>query len=172
MKKISIILLVLSLFIVAGCEKEKDTKTNKITSNGTTVDTSKMEHKHCTRQAKMTGGDVSLNYDLYYTGDVLNILKSEEKVISSSDEILDTYEEAYKKIAAKYDGIEYYDANVIRGDTTVTNSVTINYDNIDVDKIINIEGSEDNIFENKVAKVEKWLALAKRFGTKCEIVEE
>ena len=170
MKKISIILLVLSLLLITGCEKEKET--NKVISNGKTINTSKMEHKHCTRKAQMTGGDVKLNYDLYYTGDVLNILKAEEKVISSSAEILDTYEEAYKKIADKYTDVEYYDVNVVRGDTTVTNSVTINYDKIDVDKMISIEGSDDNIFENKVAKVDKWLTLAKKFGTKCEIVEE
>ena len=28
-----------------------------------------MEHKHCTRQAQATDAEVSLNYDLYYTGD-------------------------------------------------------------------------------------------------------
>ena len=88
MKKIIIILLVLSLLLITGCEKEKET--NKVISNGKTINTSKMEHKHCTRKAQMTGGDVKLNYDLYYTGDVLNILKAEEQVISSSAEILDT----------------------------------------------------------------------------------
>ena len=43
---------------------------------------------------------------------------------------------------------------------------------IDIDKLIDIEGEKDNIFENKVAKVDKWLELAKRLGTKCELVEE
>ena len=34
-----------------------------------------------------------------------------------------------------------------------------------------IEGEEDNIFINKVPKVDKWLELAKKFGTTCELVK-
>ena len=48
----------------------------------------------------------------------------------------------------------------------------INYDKVDVRKILSIEGEKDNIFENNKAKVEKWKSLAKKFGTKCEEVEE
>ena len=170
MKKISIVILILLVILITGCDKENNKE--KVISNGKTVNTSKMEHKHCTREGKVTDGDVSLNYDIYYTDDRLNILKSEEKVISASDEILDTYEKAYKDIHKYYEGLEYYDTSVVRGDTTVTSTITINYDKIDIDELIDIEGEEDNIFERKVPKVEKWLSLAKKFGTKCEVVED
>jgi len=171
MKKNSIILLLILLVIlITGCDKE--TTKEKVISNGKEINTSKMEHKHCTREGTVTNGQASLNYDLYYTGDRLNILKSEEKVISSSDEVLDTYEEAYKGIHKHYEGLEYYDTSVVRGDTTVTSTITINYDNIDINKLIDIEGEEDNIFENKVPKVDKWITLAKKFGAKCEVVED
>ena len=55
-----------------------------------------------------------------------------------------------------------------RGDTTVISDITINYEKIDVEKLLEIEGEEDNIIENGKAKVEKWLTLAKKFGTECE----
>ena len=169
MKKISIIIsLLLVIFLICGCEEKKE----KIIINNEPINTSTMEHKHCTREASATGAEVKLEYDIYYTGDVLNILKSREEVISADDELLNTYEEAYKKIHANYEGVDYYDTEVIRGDTTVTSIMNINYDKIDVSKLIEIEGEEDNIFENNVPKASKWLSFAKKFGTTCELVED
>ena len=104
-----------------------------------------------------------MSYELYYTGDKLNILESTEKVIATKDSDLDTYQQAYEKIDSYYEGLEYYDTEVIRGDTSVTRKATINYD---------IEGEEDNIIQDGEAKVDLWLELAKKFGTKCEVVEE
>ena len=170
MKKYLIFIILFLAIIVTGCEK-KDTK-EQVISNGEKVDTTKMIHEHCERAGSMDGGELSLNYELYYTGEVLNLLKSEEKVISSSDEILTTYENAYRGIHEHYKGLEYYDTEVVRGDTTVTSTITINYDKVSIPTLIQIEGAEDNIFEDGVAKVAKWKELAKKFGTKCQIVEE
>jgi uncharacterized lipoprotein YehR (DUF1307 family) len=174
MKKISLFLLLFtSIFVLSGCSNSSTTKTKEetpdIVSNGESVNTSKMSVKHCTRSATAGDGiDVSLNYYIYYTGENINVLYSEEKVISASDESLDTYEEAYKKIESYYEGLDYYDAEVIRGDTTVTSKITINYDKIDIDKLLSIEGEDDNIIENGKAKLSSWITLAEKFGTTCE----
>ena len=61
---------------------------------------------------------------------------------------------------------------VIRDDNSVTSNITINYDKIDIDQLLNIEGSKDNIVEDGKAKVDKWMSLAKKFGTKCKTIEE
>ena len=171
MKKMSMILILfLVIFLVVllcGCES----KDKEIIINNKPVNTAKMVHKHCTREATATGAEVKLEYDIYYTGSVLNILKSKEEVISADDEILNTYESAYKSIHSNYEGLDYYDTSVIRGDTKVTSTITINYDEIDIDKLIEIEGEEDNIFEDKTPKVDKWISLAKKFGTTCELVK-
>ncbi len=167
MKKISIIIVLFLVILLCGCES----KDNEIIINNKPVNTSKMEHKHCTREATLDGGEVKLEYDIYYTGEVLNLLVSKEKIISSSEDILNTYEEAYKKIHLNYEKLENYDTSVVRGDTTVTSNISINYDEIDIDRLIEIEGEEDNIFEGKIPKVDKWLELAKKFGTTCELVK-
>ncbi len=167
MKKISIIIVLFLVILLCGCES----KDNEIIINNKPVNTSKMEHKHCTREATLDGGEVKLEYDIYYTGEVLNLLVSKEKIISSSEDILNTYEEAYKKIHLNYEKLENYDTSVVRGDTTVLSTISINYDKVDIDKLIEIEGEEDNIFINKVPKVDKWLELAKKFGTTCELVK-
>ena len=170
MKKINILVLLITIILlVTGCENNTS---NKVISNGQKVNTSKMQHKHCTREGSVTNGEVNLNYDIYYTGDILNILKSEETVISNLSSVLDTYENAYKNIHKNYEGLKYYDTSVERTDDRVTSTITINYDQIDIGRLIDIEGEEDNIFENKIPKVEKWITLAKKFGAKCELVEE
>ena len=169
MKKISVILIItISIFFITGCNEN-----NKVISNGTNVNTANMEHKHCTRAGTGDAGiTTELSYELYYTGDKLNILSSTEKVIANKETDLDKYQQAYETINSYYKGLKYYDTEVIRGDTSVTRKTTINYDKINIKDLLDIEGEEDNIIENGEAKVEKWISLAKKFGTKCELVEE
>ena len=169
MKKTCIVLLVIIALLVTGCESKKEV----VFSNGEKVNTTKMGHKKCSRQATGgTGVDVNLDYDVYYKDDQLTLVKSVEQVISANSSKLDEYEEAYNKIYEHYKGLEYFDAYVDRGDTSVTSNITINYEKIDIDKLLAIEGEEDNIIENGQAKLSKWLELAKKFGTKCTDVEE
>ena len=170
MKRISIIItLLLVCILLCGCE-EKENK--QVIVNNQVVNTASMKHKHCTREANVNGGEGKFEYDIYYTGSILNVLKSKEEVISADDELLNTYEESYKKIHSYYEGLDYYDTSVVRGDTTVISTISINYDEIDINKLIDIEGEEDNIFENKIPKVNKWLSFAKKLGVKCELVED
>ena len=154
MKKYTIILLLIIPFIT-GCG------------------TSEKMHEHCTRTA--TAGDdvdVKLEYDLYYKDDVLLKLESVEQITSKDEETLDTYESAYKNIHKNYEGLKYYDTSVNREKESVTSKIVIEYKKIDIDKLIEIEGEEDNIFENKVPKASKWKELAKKLGAKCEVVED
>ena len=136
MKKIAILFLLgITLFMVTGCEEE-----GTVVSNGEKVNTTKMEHKHCERGGTLENGEVSLQYEIYYTGEVLNLIQSEEKVMSEDKEILDTYEEAYKGIHAHYEGLKYYDTEVKRDNNSVTSTIVINYDKIDISALLAIEG--------------------------------
>lgn len=163
MKKIILLTLLVIVIVVTGCEKENSS--TSIRSPKKTV------HEHCTRAGIMEDGEVSLQYDLYYTGERLNILQSFEQVTSSNENTLDTYEQAYKGIHAHYKGLEYYDADVVRENTSVTSRITINYDKINLKKLLEIEGADDNIVENGIPKVAKWKELAERFGTSCQVIE-
>lgn len=154
MKKYLILILLILAIFITGCEKKEEV------------------HEHCTRAA--TAGDdvdVNLSYEIYYEGDILKKLESTEQVVSKNKIMLDTYESAYKNIHKNYSDLKYYDANVERKSDTVTSTIIINYEKIDIDKLIEIEGEEDNIFEDKVPKASKWKELAKKIGTKCEKVD-
>ena len=175
MKKISslILLIIVSLFIVTGCNSQSNNKANnQVISNGEKVDTKTMKHKHCTRSADAgTNTDMVLEYDVYYTGEKLNLLISHEELKTEDQDMLKEYEDAYKNIATYYEGLEYYEQEVTKTSNSVTNKTTINYDKIDIKKLLAIEGEDDNIVENGEAKVDLYLALLKRFGGKCEDVE-
>ena len=110
MKKISriFLLIIIALFITTGCEEDKITpqrnqNDNKFISNGEKVDTTSMKHKHCTRDASAgTNTELVLEYDVYYTGEILNLLISHEELITNDQEILQKYENENKKIYVNY----------------------------------------------------------------------
>ena len=162
----------MTLLITVGCSLKGNNSKTKIISDGTIIDTSEMQHKHCSRKGSVQGGTANLNYEIFYADDKINLLRSEEQVVSNDKNVLKTYEDAYRKIHKNYEGLQYYDAEVVVNDTSVTSIITINYDKINMKALLAIEGEEDNIIENGTAKLSKWIELAKKFGTKCEDVEE
>ncbi len=169
MKKVIIIIVgIVGCFLLFRLTMQK---TNVKSHGGEQTDNS-MVHEFCTRQGEGSNIETELNYELYYTGDVLNVLISKEAVTSEDPAVLDQYEEAYKGIYSHYEGLDYYEPEVIREENTVTSLVVIDYDHIDIDQLIAIEGEKDNIFIDKVPSVSKWKELAKKFGTKCVVIEE
>lgn len=162
MKKIGISIIVI-LFLVGfttACDKN---------TNGNNTPKAKMIHEHCTRVGHVQGnGQANLSYEIYYTGEVLNKIESTEEIISTSSDLLDQYEQAFKGIATHYEGIKNYKVTIKRTSNSVTNHIWINYDKVDAEQLLAIEGEEDNIFENKVAKIAKWKELTKKVGMTCE----
>ncbi len=124
--------------------------------------------KKCTRTGTVTNGSTEMNYEVYYKGEDVVLLHSTEKIISDSSSVLDTYEEAYKSIFKQYEGLEYYDNKITRSSDSVTNEITINYEKIDIGKLLDIEGEENNVIENGKVKLDTWLSFAKQYGVTCE----
>jgi len=167
MKKSILLLMVVILFGTTACT----TKTNDTNETKQLTPSNKRIHEHCTRTGIVTNGTADLSYEIYYTGEVLNKIESTEKVSSESSDILDQFEQAYRSIHSHYEGLKYYETSVVRTNDSVTSKITIDYDFVDIDELISIEGEENNIFENKVPKVAKWKELAEKVGTKCIGVE-
>ena len=158
------IILLLCIFLLVGCKAQ--------TNQNKKQDSNKMIHEHCVRTGTLEGGEVSLQYDVYYTGEKLNLVFSEETVISSSEQVLNNYENAYRSIHQNYKDLKYYDTEIVRNTNSVTSKMTIHYDQIDLEQLLRIEGNEDNVVEDGIAKIEKWKALAKRLGASCQVVED
>jgi len=164
----SIIILVLCL-LITGCNN----KENIVISNGQKVNTSKMKHKICKGEGTIdSSSQANMLFDVYYKENEIYLLKSTQQIISSKTETLDLYEESFKGIREHYIGLEYYDTEIKKNETSVEYIQTINYEKIDIDKLLSIEGENDNIIENGKAKLDKWLTLSKQFGVKCEEAED
>lgn len=162
LKKISLFLLMfICLFMVTGCDKETETKLKTIGK----------VHEHCTRAGSINGATVQLDYDIYYKGENLTMLISNEKVITEDQDILDQYETAYKEVNKDYEDLDHYIVKVERDHNSVLSYSEIDFEKVDTNYLLKLEGEEDNIYENGKAKVEKWKSFAKKFGTECEVVK-
>ena len=178
LKKISLIILFLSfMFILTGCDagtEENTTSVNGTTTIKETIVDDDFDEKgtgvlNCITDAIAADGiEVDISYVVQYKrGNILE-LRSVQRIISNDQDSLDTYEDAFKKIANNYNGLKYYDISLIRDSNTVTYDVVINYDKIDTDALLDIEGAEDNIIKSGKAKLSLWLDLASKVGTTCE----
>ena len=174
LKKIpKLILVILAIVILAGWSDEKNNTTTANTNNNQTEisgsETEGMEKLTCSREADAGEGvDVNLDYEIYYQGEYIQILHSTEQIVTEDQATLDEYENAYKKIYKNYEGLKYYDNNIDRTDNSVTNDTVINYGKIDTNKLLEIEGEEDNVIKDGKVKLSDWLDFAEQFGTKCE----
>ena len=188
MKKSNLTKLALIMMIVVlltGCGSNESSTTanntsgnsNNSSSNESTApnpsvsesDTAGMEKLTCSREASAGSGvDVNLDYEIYYQGEYIQVLHSTEQVVTDDQDTLDEYEDAYKGIYKNYEGLKYYDNTVTRTNDSVTSDTVINYGKIDTDKLLAIEGEEDNVIKDGKVKLDDWLDFAEKFGTKCE----
>lgn len=162
--KLLVLLIFIFLFMV-GCSSNDNTDTS-VSKNESYKGEGVLK---CTREATAKEGiDVELNYEVYYNDNYIEVLHSIEKVISNSSDDLDEYEQAYTNIYKNYEDLKYYDNIITRDENSVTSDTTINYEKIDIDRLLEIEGEEDNVIENGKVKVETWVNFAEQFGATCE----
>ena len=183
MKKLSKLLFIciISLLLFSGCSDEESSLSNSTDTNveveensddnsiKSTKDlSSKKGELSCSREATAADGITpAFNYYIKYKNGNILELHAIEMVMSSDQESLDIYEEAYENINKNYEGLKYYDTKVVRDKSSVTRDTVINYDKIDIDALLDLEGEEDNIIEDGKAKLDIWLDFAGKFGTTC-----
>ena len=166
MKKNKLLLLILLLLLVTGCT----TKTESGTEINSKSDTSKSKGTLlCTRSGTAQGNaEVSLNYEVRYKKGYVLSVHSEEKIISNDSSILDQYEDAYKNIFKAYKDLKHYTNTVTRESNSVTSDTLIEYDKVDMNKLKEIENSDQSVIKDGKVALKDWLEFAEKFGTKCE----
>lgn len=172
-----IILLIITILLITGCSKKQEPEiinmggtlqkksedpTNNINVNGSGT-------LKCKRQANVIGNlNGDFEYYITYEKGIIKVLHSTEKVYGNNKEQLKEFEKAYKNIEEKYKNLKYYDINVIVNDTSVTFDTNINYDKINMKKLIKIENTENEIYEGNKLKLKKWYELSKKIGITCK----
>ena len=168
-KKISSLLLIFVLLVsvVTGCESKKEQTDNSSKVEKVDDLSNRKGTLHCTRNATVDGGTGTFNYYVDYNGENITYIDSEDSVTIEDEAKRKEFEEAYKTIDSYYTGIDYYYAKVTVDGNTVTHRVKIDYEKVDISKLIALEGEEDNIYENNEPKLSKYLELAKKVGVTC-----
>ena len=151
MKKILILVFFVSLcFLVTGCRNDN------------------YQVKTCTRNVEAGENmKTDFSYKIYYKGKYVMLFESTEE-IEAEDDILNKYKDAYEKVYEEYKGIDYYDHKLTLEDGKLTSKVNIDYRKVDLDKIIELEGNERNIYKDGKVVLKKLLSFYKKAGIQCE----
>lgn len=164
-KLFNLIFLLLLIVTLTGCTEK--------TASGTTVNSESdmTENKgvlYCTREATgMNNAAVECSYDVYYNKGNVTKVHSIEKVTSSSEEVLETYRSAYENVFKVYKDLDHYYNTVTDEGNTIISETTIEYDKVDLDKLKELENTNDSVIKNGKVALKDWLKFAENFGTKC-----
>lgn len=146
MKK-ELIVACLSLLLLTGCGSEKTMK--------------------CTRTLNQSGLKFDLSYEVTYKGNVVSKVHSVEKITSETED-LELYKEQVEKTYAPYTDIEYYDTNVTIDGDVLTSTADIDYSKIDVDKMIEVDSANQNLFKDGKVHLDDITSIYEAAGATCE----
>lgn len=155
MKKfLSLLLITVGVFTLAGCESKSNESEKKLTCTNTTTITD--------------GVKADLRYEVNYKGDYVTTVKSTEKVISNQESYLEAYKTQVESIYSPYKDVKYYDYDVTIKDDTMTSVVTIDYSKIDIDKLIEIDSNNSSLIKDGKVKLADIQAVYESIGATCK----
>lgn len=170
-KLCKLLLLTSLVFIITGCQSKSNSTINSNKIDSKKYNTSGLKYITCKTDATAEGIDkITIKYEVFYNKDkYIEIFRSLEKLESKDEGVLKTYQTAYEKLANVYNKLDYYDINIEKEDNILTKITYINYGKIDMEKLIDIEGTEDNVtIKDGKIKLSDWKIFAKKYGTSCE----
>lgn len=129
-------LLVMTL-LVTGCSSDRETKTLTCTRNATVADGVRME----------------LLYNATYTGSYVDLIETEEKIISDNKSVLETYKNTIESMYSAYKDVEHYYYDVTISGDTLTSITKIDYSKIDTNKMIEIDSSNASLIKNGKVRI-------------------
>lgn len=149
-------IVMVGVFLITGCSS----KSNDIVNNGNVMT--------CTRSVNKNGMKTSLNYKVYYEGDDVTRIKSEESIQMENNQSLKGYKEQIEKVYEPYKNVKFYNYNIaIRGNKLIS-KVDINYSKIDTNKLIEIDKANSQIITDGKIKVSSVKSLYEKLGATCK----
>ena len=148
--------VMVGVFLITGCSS----KSKDIVNNGNVMT--------CTRSVNKNGMKTSLNYKVYYEGDDVTRIKSEESIQMENNQSLKGYKEQIEKVYEPYKNVKFYNYNIaIRGNKLIS-KVDINYSKIDTNKLIEIDKANSQIITDGKIKVSSVKSLYEKLGATCK----
>lgn len=149
-------IVMVGVFLITGCSS----KSKDIVNSGNVMT--------CTRSVNKNGMKTSLNYKVYYDGDDVTRIKSEESIQMENNKSLKGYKEQIEKVYEPYKNVKFYNYNIaIRGNKLIS-KVDINYSKIDTNKLIEIDKANSQIITDGKIKVSSVKNLYEKLGATCK----
>lgn len=152
MKKIKYLLLVLvMLFLVTGCQQEEKSKTMV-----------------CSRTINQDAISMDLKYTVTYKGKYVEKVETIEKITTDDATVLDTYKQAVETTYQPYSKIDNYSYDVKVEGNTLTSTVSADYTKIDYKKMLEVDSANQQIFtDDGKVKLETIESFYAQLGTNC-----
>ena len=151
MKKILGVGLLVSVFLLTGCGKN-------------TVKT-----MVCDSTAKQGNIDMVLHYEVTYSGDYVKTVNTKEQLTSSSTATLEGYKKQIETLYKNFDGIDHYSYNIDLKDNTLTSTVSIDYEKVDIDKILAVDSSTEQLIKNGKININDIKEVYEQVGATCKV---
>ena len=117
--------------------------------------TDEVKELNCSRTATIAEGvDVDFSYKVTYKGDYVELVETEEKVISDDTDVLETYKTSIESIYSPYKDVEHYEYNVDISGNTLTSTTKIDYSKIDTDQLIEIDSANGTLIKDGKINIE------------------
>lgn len=150
MKKILVAIMIMGTVLFTGCGAEKE-KTMK-----------------CSRTINQASIKMNLTYDVTYKGDYVTKIESNEEITTEDESTLELYKTQLESTTTSFKDIEYYDHEVKIDGNTLTSTITIDYEKIDTDKLIEIDSSMKQLIKDGKISVVDIESLYGQLGVTCE----
>lgn len=143
-------LFIFSLFLLGGCESQRNGKV-----------------MICSAKAKQGNIDMDLHYEVTFNSEYVKTVKTVEKLTCSDDKTLDGYKKTIDDIYKKYDGVDYYTYQAEIKDNTLTSQVFIDYEHVDIDKILSLSEDSEHLIKNGKIKLSDIKEVYENVGASC-----
>lgn len=111
---------------------------------------------------------VRSQYILYYKGSYITKVKSKEFIESTDASLLEKYKIQIEEDYKEFNQLDYYSNTVSIEDDTLISSTIINYEKIDMKKLIEIDSSNQEMITNGKIKLEDLKRLYLQGGATCK----
>ena len=109
----------------------------------------------------------SFEYNMKFKMRNVTRLETIENISSDDVELLKTYMESLEELTKKYQDLKYYNVDMSLKNNNLIVKTTIDYDKLDMNKYLKIEGEKVYI-KNKKVKVIKLKEIYEKNGASCK----
>lgn len=150
MKKLAVILMVVSVIFLTGCSEKK----------GVLVCTKNQDIDSSTKLESI--------YNVSYKDGYVTSIDTTETITSDKSEVLETYKTNLESVYSKYNDIKYYDNNIKIEGNKLISITTVNYEKIDTDKLIEVDKNNAAAIENGKVKVTTLKSAYEQLDATCK----